>query len=194
MKREQFDLAPLHKDFDMQLYKTVMKQDKNLVKSYATKESRKLYEQHTNVAKGIHFAECFTRFNYSKHGILHTKIKLEHNIIDYILRFFHNRFPLFIIAIETNKKTHVIDKNRIIKIYNQDIRTTIAKLESSLPVDPFFKNLEIEEDLWNTYYDSQYIPQRRNLKLMDKMMPKKYRNDIAEENIAKRCHSLKEFI
>ena len=194
MIREQFELACLHKDFDINLYNKVMKQDKNLVKSYATKESRKLYEQHTNVAKGIHFAECFTRFNYSKHGILHTKIKLEHNIIDYILRFFHNRFPLFMIAIEANKKTHTIDKNRIIKVYNLDINKTLAKLESSLPVDPFFQDLEIDKDLWNTYYDSQYISQRRNIKLMNKMMPKKYRNDIAEETIAKRCHSLKEFI
>jgi len=49
--------------------------------------------------------------------------------------------------------------------------------------------------LWEEYYDSQCIPERRNISLMNKLMPLKHRDENAiESRISKRCRSISEFI
>lgn len=197
-----FYLADRHKDFDNRLLKNVEKQDFNLARNISTKESRQLYELHTNVARAICKIKSFLRFDISKHGILYTKIESEHYIVDNLLEFFHQRFPIFHIAIEDKQKTYVITPKNEIKQYPLAIKETIAILEKELPIQNLTNDItdnetSFDETLWEKYYDSQYISERKNLKLMQSLMPKKYRfgkESSAESIIAKRCKKITEFI
>jgi probable DNA metabolism protein len=196
-----FYLAWRNKNYKKELEDKVRKQNPALVSSFATKESRKLYELHTNVSRAICKIKSFLRFEISQYGILYTKIESEHNIVDTLLHFFHNRFPIFHIAIEDKNKTHIISPNKQIKIYNKNLKDTIELLKKELPIQKITMELtnkesELDESLWETYYDSQFIKERKNHKLMNSLMPKKYRfnKELSSESIiSKRCKRLDEF-
>lgn len=195
MMKEMFDMVHLHKDFDRKLYEKVMSQHPVLVKNCATPESRKLYNMQRNVTKCIHLNKGFLRFEISSHGIMYAKAKIEHNVVAFILRHFHQRYPTFHVAIEDKGNTYVIDTNGVIKRYALDVEETVKVLELKLPCDDLLKDLDFSEELWEPYYDTQYISERRNIKLMKKNMPLKYRMENAvETRMAKRCKDLNEFM
>lgn len=190
-----FELAKYHNRFDIKLYKHVMNQDPRLVKSIATPEARKLYRMHREVGRSIHLNKGFTRFDISPHGILFAKKDFEHDVVDIIMHFFHTRYPKFVITIESKGKTYVIDPEGIISTFNQNLKKTVQLLEKKHPINPLLKELNYDETLWKEYYDSQFIRERKNLKLMQKMMPLKYRDfNAVETRMSKRTRNLSEFV
>ncbi len=189
-----FDLVFLHKDFDENTFSDVEDQDINIVKNLATKEARKLYEMQRSVMRCIHLKKSFIRFSLSRHGILYTRTHLEHNVVEQLLEHFNARYPLFHIAIEYDKKTYVISPEGKISVHGLRVEEAVRMLEAELMLDPILTEIEFDDGLWEEYYDSQYIRQRRNTGLMKKMMPLKYRSDDQEETrIAKRSRDLGEW-
>ncbi len=190
----EFGMAMYHRKFDKQLYKKVLQQPKDLVNNLATKESRKLYKMHREVMASVHLKKGFMRFDVSKHGILHTKLKTEHNVLDFIIGHFHRRYPVFYIALEYRGKTHVMDLDGNKKVHNKRLKQTIQHLEGKLPLNPLCADMDFDENMWYCYYDSQYIPQRRNISLMKKMMPLKHRqDDCIETFMSKRSKRITDF-
>ena len=193
--RDLFSLAHRHRGFDRRLYDTVMRQDGRLVRNYATPESRRLYKMQRSVLCCLHLKKGFMRFRMSGHGILHAKTRLEHDVADLLLAHFHRRYPLFHIAVEDAGRTHVIDPAGRVISYDTGVDDIVRQLEARLPANPLLEGLDFDDRLWENYYDSQYIRERRNIKLMRRMMPLKHRDKDALETMkAGGCRKLKEYI
>jgi len=193
---ELFGFAHLHKNFKPELARLVYKQDPDIVKNIATSEARKLHGMHRCVMREVHLKSGFIRFESSDHGMLYAKINLEHKTEDMLLQHFHNRFPLFHIVLEVKGVSWLINKSGVISKYNLSVLDLVKQLEIRLPKNELLCELDLGEsgdDLWNKYYNSQYIGERRNLKLMKKMMPLKYREDGFETFNSRRCCKLSEF-
>ncbi|MBT3406861.1 DUF4130 domain-containing protein [Candidatus Woesearchaeota archaeon] len=190
-----FDAAHRHKEYSQELLSSVMQQDYNLVKNNATPEAKKLFRMQSGVLKYFHLKRCFMRLEFSKHGILYCKTELEHKVVDMLLSFFHKRFPIFHIAIQYKDKTYVINTKGQMQIVKANMNDTIKQLERKLPLNDLLSDLDMEESLWEDYYNSQYIKERRNVKLMNQMMPLKYRDqDHIESTVVKRCQKLTDFM
>ena len=192
---ELFGLAKLHKDFDPRLQNIIKSQDHAAVRNCATKEARRLYGMHRDVMRCIHLQRGFIRFDRSAHGILSAEPRLEHDVQDILLQLFHKRFPRFYIILGHRGKSHVINPEGTITSSTASVKTSIASLERRLPINPLLKDIAMDEPVWDTYYESQYISQRRDIGLMKKMMPLKFRSKAAEETrISKRSASLDKWI
>ncbi|MFH1403404.1 MAG: DUF4130 domain-containing protein [Candidatus Altiarchaeota archaeon] len=182
--RRMFNLACRHRDFDRQLYEKVLGQDRALVENCATPEARRLYLMQRSVSRCFHLKRSFMRLNLSPKGILYAKTRLEHNVIDMILEHFQNRFPTFQIAIEWEDmgKTYVIDSSGGIRSYNTGVESVVEAIGENMEENPVLEGLCFDGQVWGDYYNSQYIPERRNTRLMKKMMPLKYRDKHILEN------------
>ncbi|MBT7903747.1 DUF4130 domain-containing protein [Candidatus Woesearchaeota archaeon] len=190
---DMFNLASRHKNFKQPLLNKVKAQDIRLVQNLATPEARQLYKLHRQVGRETHLKTGFMRFESSPNGILFGKTRLEHNTLDLILNHFTQRFPIFHIAIQLNGKTFV-QGPKIKKTFNFELGATIKHLELMLPVNPILSELNFEENnIWEKFYDSQYIGQRRNLRLQRQMMPFKYRDSIFETAKSKRSNDLRSY-
>ncbi len=193
--RERFGLAPRHRNYDPRLLDKVACQDRTLVMNIATPEARKLYRMHREVGCGLHLKKGFMRLNRSRHGILYGKPRLEHDVADLLLNHFHRRFPVFHIALEHRGKTYVADTRGTVTAYTACVEETVKELEKHLPPHPLMEGLDFDDSLWGKYYDSTYIRERRNLKLMNRMMPVKHREPHAmETRMAKRCGKITDYL
>ncbi|MBD3259858.1 DUF4130 domain-containing protein [Candidatus Woesearchaeota archaeon] len=166
-------LIDRHKDFDPQLLAELSRQSEAEIKSCTTKEARKYYNMRRAVGNCLHKAKSFTRFQINKRGILSASIEPEHRIEDLLVRWFYNRFPMYSIVIESKRGCFVCEKGRIWKD-KRKMDVVIASLERKKKKDSILSELSNDENLWNEFYDSQYIEKRRNLKLFLKNVPKKF--------------------
>lgn len=169
-----FPMAFYHKNFNHHLFEDVSKQDYNLVKNITTFEAKKLYRMHNEVCNLVHLKKGFMRFKISKHGILYTKTELAHNVVWFLLRFFKERNPMFVIVIEVNNFTYVND-GKILK-YRDNVDHVVKSLENVLPLNELLLDIDNDDTIYREFFNSQNIKQRKNIKLMKKMMPLKYRD------------------
>ena len=172
---ELFSLVGRHRRFDERLLRKVLSQDEALVRNYATPESKKLYRMQRSVMGCLHLKKGFMRFRLSEHGILYARTRLEHDVIDLLLRHFHGRYPGFIVAVEVAGVTHAVNPDGSVWSRKRRVEDVVEVLEAEHPRDPGLTGLSYE-NLWGAFYGSQYIRERRNLKLMRKMMPGKHRD------------------
>jgi len=177
-----FPLVRRHRKFDEKLYRKVMRQPPALVANLATPEAKKLYRMSRNVTGLLHLKKGFMRFQVHPKGILYTQTTLEHDVMDLLLAHFHMRYPTFQIAIEVKDKTYTIDERGVNKTYPMRLSETITHLEVLRPLHEMAQSMGDTKGVWESFYQSQYISQRKNLKLQQKMMPHKYRdrNNVIE--------------
>ena len=170
-----FGLAERHADYNLMLHRKVLSQDRRLVENYATAESMRLYNMHHAVMRCLQANKGFIRLKTSTHGILYAKVETEHDVVDLLLRHFHRRYPTFHIALEYRGRTYVADRGGDVRVHNLCVEEAVKSLEASMPENKNPTDNITPEKLWCEYYASQLISQRRNLKLMGRMMPVKYR-------------------
>ena len=171
-------LADRHKDYSESLVIAVSRQPEEMVEAKATAEARKLYNMHRQVWCEIHRIESFTRLKTSPKGILYATIKPEHKVEDIVVWFFSARFPLFIIAIESKGRCYVASDSKI-SIINKPLANVVSSIEEGLIENKILSDISDYnmgangEDLWNTFYETQYIKERRNKRYFHKSMPRK---------------------
>jgi len=166
------------------------------LENLTTKKARKLYEMSREVSKEIHLKKSFTRLSISEYGILYTSLEFTHRIEHILLRSFTSRFPTFTIIIESKGKRacYIGKKGKETEEVKAPLRQVLKNLESRLEKDSFLQGLWKGEELWENYYSSQYIKERRNLKLLKKNMPKKFlQHNSAEQRTWKRSRDLRDY-
>jgi probable DNA metabolism protein len=191
--RVGFDLVTRHRDYDKRLHEKVLRQNPILVANCATAEAKRLYRMQREVSHSLHVKKGFLRLKQSPKGILYAQANLEHDVADLLLTHFHRRFPAHYIALEHRGKIFVAFPNGKTSAFNQKLPETIRTIEENL-AEKTGPTTSHDESIWRQYYQSQMTKERRNLRLMDKMMPHKYRDKDAYENNAESLsHNLTEY-
>lgn len=185
MKCNSFYLAKFHKDYSEKLFIEISKQPNEVVKSQASIESRKLFNMNNQVGYDIHRTNSYTRLKISRHGILYATINPEHKTEEFSLKFFADRFPTFIVILES-KRGVFISERRSISTMKGELKTIIKKYEEKYPKNDLAIDIESIDDneIWERYYDSQYLESRKNKKYFLRSIPKKLlkNNNLKIEN------------
>ncbi|MFA5927868.1 MAG: DUF4130 domain-containing protein [Candidatus Margulisiibacteriota bacterium] len=115
------------------------------------------------VRREIHNAKAFMRLlPVEDQQVLFGEFILKHDTAPFILKHFMRRFPGYAIILLAGQKAWIAKNNEISE-------TSIDRKNLRLPVlrDEFTRE-------WLAFYQSQYIHQRRNIKLMKSHVPTKY--------------------
>jgi probable DNA metabolism protein len=172
--KEWFSLAKRNSSFSEDLFIEVMNQDPEKVKACATKEAKKLYRMDKAVSNEFHRLKGFIRLNISSHRILYAQISIEHRIIDILLLHFHSRFPSFHILLEKDNIVYGIKPDSEIELFYMNLSEALGILEKKLPQDPNLIDSGYEDN-WLSYYQSQFISERKKRKFSGNYIPKRYR-------------------
>jgi len=183
------DMAKRHKKSqrDDLIYRVnwVIEHDPAIIQNKMTKMAREFYQRGKEVMNELYRLNAFIRFEVYPEYLLVTEIYPEHNIIDLIFYHFWRRYPDFLILLYDKQFGYLSTKRSDIQFpslkYEKnywvfrreqfdlcDIRNLIApQLPEIFNVDDF------TPVTWERYYDSQYIKDRKNIKLARKALPKK---------------------
>ena len=126
----------------------------------ASKLSKLFLKRAKFVSHEIHRMMGFIRFYPAPDNTLVAQPRLYHHTADIILKKFVSRYPKKRLVFIVGKQALILENNHFIH--------SPAKY-----YDVFLKNDRFEET-WETYYQSQYIAARKNLKLAQRCIPKKY--------------------
>lgn len=159
-----------------------------------------------------HRLKVFTRLQLFPEMLLFGEISPRAEVVENVLNFFAYRFPTFVIALheKSSEKFWIASRRKDFSIFaskqieNNSINETIQNLRKIL-AQTFEErmNLEVEwsEDFFSTFYDSQFIEPRKNLKIANHMMPSHFLSKELHEfhamKAAKRTKpntSLKQFV
>lgn len=123
------------------------------------------------VGTEIHRMLGLIRFTEAPNGDLVAKPKLFHHTADILLRKFQLRYP----------------QQRLVFLLPEMALRCTDGIVTQLPLQDFPAAIWNTADdfavLWETFYRSQYIPQRRNIKLAAHFVPKKYWDWLPEGKI-----------
>ncbi len=143
-----------------------------------------VYERYQEVSKESARLKSFTRLKVYPERLLVGRINEEHDVGGLVLSYFMNKFPTFFIIIFSNHCLHCGSKKIKVNIEPfgssdeeiiDKIRKTILKRMESMGLK-LIETKNFKEDSWEAYYDSQYIPEKKNLTAQNnKCLPAKER-------------------
>ncbi|WP_371362289.1 hypothetical protein SRRS_34770 [Sporomusa rhizae] len=121
------------------------------------------------VSHEVHKMLGFIRFHPAPDNTLVAKPKLFHQTADLILKSFVPRYP--------NTRLVFIQEDKALLLADGKLTHTAAAVYL-----PYLESQDFNT-AWETYYQSQYIATRKNIKLAQHAIPKKYWNWLAEGKI-----------
>ena len=181
--KQQINMAFRHSKPDKYiLIESVLKEslDNSLqfVLAKATDFGRKFYNYYNSVASDVHANKGFCRLQPMESDLLIGKINTEHNTGDLILRYFIQRFPKHKIAL--------IDKRKNLAFFFDLEQFSIASPDNLEKASTIMLENDIYTQYWHTYFETQYIPEKKNTKLALKHFPQKRWNDMFEADFLKK--------
>ncbi len=177
----------------------IMRDSKAVIETKLTTPARDYYNMARAVSNEIHYNKMFTRLKIEENMILTGYIQPEHSVEDLILEFFYNRFPKYAIILFSGKKnkTYMISPKQIsydlkrLKIIKYTIKKDYLIGSSSLnpkkvisiispilakynSINPLLDNKLDSKELFKSFYESQFIKSRENLRLFNQNLPRTY--------------------
>ncbi len=165
--------------------KQVLEKNPAIIQNKMTKLAREFYLRGREVMGEYHRLNAFIRFELYPEYLLVGEIRHEHDIIDLMFYHFRRRFPEFIILILDQINGYIATKRAKIQFptfeYKKNFWFFTRKADSLTIVREFIrsqlpKTLQVDlftSAYWEKYYDSQYIKERKNIRLARKFIPKK---------------------
>ena len=176
MSMQQFNLAERHKDFDIKVMEKLKHLSLAEIENLASPEARTIYNWNRQVAGCYQRSRAFSRLEINKHSMIHCFIEPEHYVEDLVAKWFLSRFPIFTVIVGSQRGTFVISKRKQLEVYDKSIEDLIPKFEKKLPKNEILTELgNFNEDVvWEQYYNSQMIKERKNKRYFLHNMPKKF--------------------
>ena len=177
----------------------IIRDSKAVIETKLTTSARNYYNMARAVSNEIHYNKMFTRLKIEENMILTGYIQPIHSVEDLILEFFYNRFPKYTLILFSGKKnkSYIISPKQIsddlksLKIIKYTVKKDYLIGNSNLKpkeiisiispiltkynnINPLLDNDLDSKELFKSFYESQFIKSRDNLKLFNQNMPKKY--------------------
>jgi len=166
--------ARLHNKFDKKIEDKVLIESKEKGISYVlckvSDSAKTLRNWASQVKKERHRGISFLRLSkIPGKNILYGEFTTEHKTEELIMLHFTERFPNSAILVKFKTKVLIAQNGEIYEEAEREITSPLVPEE----IDPF-------EKIWEIFYKSQYIPERKNMVYFKKMLPKKYWKDMKE--------------
>jgi len=134
------------------------------------------------VMSEVHRMKAFIRLRPLGDLVLWGYMKPRHRIGEHTSEHFARRNPGTIIVLGNGSEswTAFFRQGRVMRIHGAGLNETLDRLKSALKIPEEEKGADAEdakanaldiEDIWQTYYDSQYCPERKNLQAFRQRMP-----------------------
>lgn len=151
-------------------YKCLQKR-KNLLDDYSDPDILAFYELKSKIGYEAHRLTGFIRFEKSVGGIWYAHFTPDNDVVDLIAPHFKNRF------INERFILHDVTRNKITVYNGKELLTFL----SDQPITVYLDKDEIEfQKLWQSYFNSVNIKERKNLKQQDNYLPRRYRKNMSE--------------
>ncbi len=132
--------------------------------------AKKLLLRKNDVGREIHKMLGYIRFVPLGDKFLVGTAPLEHETADLILIRFRQRYPGYCLGLIVGEDAIILQKNDVIIV--EDGKTYLNQINN----DNF-------KEIWKEYYKSQYIKERKNIRYVQRSIPKKYWHWIEEGSI-----------
>ncbi|MGB5912858.1 MAG: DUF4130 domain-containing protein [Promethearchaeia archaeon] len=181
------------------IIREIMRESKAVIETKLTTPARNYYDMARAVSNEIHYNKMFTRLRIEENMILTGYIQPVHSVEDLILEFFYKRFPKYTIILFSGKKnkTYMISPKQIsidlkrLTILKYTIKKDYLIGSTSLKpkkvisiisrilakynsINPILDHKLDSKELFKSFYESQFIKSRENLRLFNQNMPRKY--------------------
>jgi probable DNA metabolism protein len=146
-----------------------LKEGPDYILEKASPAGKQLHSLYKEVMREVHKSSGFIRFQpfeNEKNKLLVGYYEPEHQTARILLKHFSKRFKEFKIILRTPQTVYFWIDGKIKELPAENF-------DFNLPPDQFGK-------LWETYYNTTYLPQRKNERYAMQMMPKKYWSWVKE--------------
>jgi len=134
-----------------------------------SEEAKRFHRLAREVGAERYRATAFMRLQpIDQHRVLYGEFEIQHQTGELIMLHFMKRFPRYNIMIVFGDEVY-IGRNKEI------FREKINRKKIDLP-----KEKDEFERYWLAFYRSQFIPERKNLRYLKRMIPKKYWRWVTE--------------
>lgn len=153
--------------------------------------ARNVLDDHTHqvlatarkVQHEAHLMTGFVRFEKRTSGMLVAVIEPQYNVVELLAPHFIRRFPAMVWMIVDGKRGIAVEYNgHDVQVLQCD--ASELPREQGKVVVPGVDSNDPMSSLWKAYYDSVNISERRNTRLMTRLLPRKYWQYLPERNRA----------
>jgi len=165
-RKDMLALLAKHSGMTEKLMTQIIETRKTLLENKGNDLSSLALRMYREVVREIHANTAFLRLSISPHGILHAKIDVKHRVEEDILLFFSERFPVFVILLESRDRVFSAKNGKILGTEEVNLEESVLRWEELLPVNPLVADLDIDdyEVLWENFARSQDIKTKHRVK------------------------------
>ncbi|MFX1572207.1 MAG: DUF4130 domain-containing protein [Promethearchaeota archaeon] len=167
---------PRHCNFYPALIQQIKRIPEVVLRNSGTPIAKKINRMMREISKETYRAIQFTRTQINNRGVLFGVVSLKHNVMDRVLSYFHKRWPDCIVCLynEYNHKTSTMDEGGKLCNIDSSLKTLVEQVSKNRPIVPYFNDIQFSgEQIFETLYNSQFIPERENQSFFKKMIPGK---------------------
>lgn len=164
-----------HSLFSPILIQQIKKTPNEVLRNFGTPFAKKVNKMMREVFTEAYRAKQFTRTKINNRGVLYGIVLLKHKVMDLVLKYFHERWPECVVCLynEHNLKTGIINENGSIFEMNKSLKETIEYISKDREIFPYFNDIQFSgEEIFETLYNSQNIPERENCRYFRSMIPR----------------------
>lgn len=147
-----------------------------------------------SVRNEIHKMRGFVRMKSLNEKVMYGYMDPVHDVGFDVANLLAKRFPGTIIVLGNSSISWVsiFTGDEIKKRTENNLKETLDRLENIYSTE---RDEDDREEVWDTYYKSQYAPERKNKKLFNKNMPKKYLKSAGNKTEKKfKSYSLMDYV
>jgi hypothetical protein len=164
-----------HALFRPNLIRQIKEISDEVLRNLGTPQANKIIRMMREVFTEAYRAKQFTRTEINNHGVLYGVVLLRHQVMDLVLKYFHERWPECVICLynEHNHKTGIINEKGDIIESNSPLKQVVQDISSDREIFPYFNDIQFSgEQIFETLYNSQNVNKRENPRYFRSMIPK----------------------
>ena len=154
---------------------------RDISSNYADATVRRCQRLAQQLFREKHRMEAFVRFEKAQDGLFHAVIEPDFDVLPLIVSHFTKRYA--------DQRWLIFDKKRRYGLHYDLVQTTIVEFETGgtaprrgeLSATVLDEREPLFKILWQAYFDHVNIPERKNLKLQHRQLPKRYWKYLSEK-------------
>lgn len=164
-----------HEKFTPLLIKQVKKIPDVVLKNLGTPLAKKIVKMMREIFKEAYRAKQFTRTEINNKGVLFGIVKLKHDVIDLLLKYFHERWPQCMVCLynEVNHITSIMDEKGCMFQFKKSLEDVVARVSKTREIRPYFEDIQFSgNEIFETLYHATNVEERENPHFFKQMIPK----------------------